>query len=83
MSTDRSYDVVIMDLTVRGGMGGEQAIRELLKLDPNAKAIVCSGYSNDPILAEYEDYGFCGALSKPFKIMDLSKKIGELIGDKV
>jgi two-component system cell cycle sensor histidine kinase/response regulator CckA len=81
MSSGHSYDLVMMDLTIPGGMGGELAIKELLKLDPNAKAIVCSGYSNDPILAKYKDYGFSGALTKPFRIQDLSHKVAEAIGD--
>ena len=54
------FDVVIMDLTIRGGMGGKEAIVELLKLDPKAVAIVSSGYSNDPVMAEYRKFGFSG-----------------------
>lgn len=74
------YDLVIMDLTIPGGMGGKEAISELLAIDPEAKAIVCSGYHNDPIIANYKDYGFADALTKPYKISELDYKIKELLG---
>jgi DNA-binding NarL/FixJ family response regulator len=56
-------------------MGGKEAVREIHNLNPNGKAIVSSGYSNDPILANYKDYGFCAAIVKPFLFQDLSKVI--------
>lgn len=66
------FDLVIMDLTVPGGMGGKEAIARLLALDPRAKAIVSSGYANDPIMANFSEYGFCGIAPKPFSLQDLS-----------
>jgi CheY-like chemotaxis protein len=69
--TGTPHDLVIMDLTVPGGMGGKEAIAELLLINPDIKAIVSSGYSNDPIMADCRKYGFCGVLKKPFKIADL------------
>jgi two-component system, cell cycle sensor histidine kinase and response regulator CckA len=60
------FDAVILDLTIRDGVGGQETIRELLKIDPTVKAIVVSGYSNDPALLEPERYGFKGVLRKPF-----------------
>jgi CheY-like chemotaxis protein len=75
----RQYDAVIMDLTVPGGMGGKEAIRKLLELDPGAKVIVSSGYGNDPIMAEYAQYGFSGVVSKPFKIETLSSVLHGVI----
>ncbi len=65
------FDVVIMDLTIPGGMGGKEAGAKLLKLDSQAKIIVASGYSNDPVMANYQDYGFAGVLTKPFTMQDL------------
>jgi PAS domain S-box-containing protein len=65
------FDAVIMDLTIPGGMGGKQTIDELLKIDPDVKAIVSSGYSNDAILSNYSKYGFCGKLVKPYNIRTL------------
>lgn len=73
------FDVVIMDLTVPGGMGGEQAVQELLKLDSDAKVIVSSGYAQDPIMSEYKKYGFSGILAKPYSIENLSKALHKLI----
>jgi hypothetical protein len=59
-------------------MGGARTITKLLKIDPNAKAIVSSGYSNDPIMANFEDYGFCGVLQKPYTKQQLSKMLNKV-----
>lgn len=67
------FDCVILDLTVPGGMGGRELIKELIKIDSGVKAIVSSGYSNDPIMGNYRDYGFSGVVPKPYKIKELSK----------
>jgi PAS domain S-box-containing protein len=80
MDGGKPYDVVIMDLTIPGGMGGKEAIVELKEIDPNVKAIVSSGYANDPILADYKKYGFTGMVPKPYKIEELSKALHEAIG---
>jgi PAS domain S-box-containing protein len=68
-------DLVIMDLTIPGGMGGKEAAQLILKDDPRAKLIVASGYSNDPVLAEYKQYGFRAAVAKPFSLKELSRAI--------
>ncbi len=68
---DRPYHVVIMDLVIPGGMGGREAVRKLLEFDPKARVIVSSGYSNDPIMANYRHYGFCEAISKPYRNEEL------------
>ena len=73
------YDAVIMDLTIPGGMGGKETIKKLLEIDPKAKVIVSSGYSNDPILAEYREYGFRGVVSKPYTVQKLSETIRQVI----
>ena len=71
----KPFDVVIMDLTIQGGMGGKEAIKELLGIDPEAKVIVSSGYSNDPIMADFKEYGFKGVVAKPYKLKELSEVV--------
>jgi PAS domain S-box-containing protein len=75
----KSYDAVILDLIVPGGMGGKECITKLLEIDPGVKAIVSSGYSEDPVLADFQDYGFKGMMPKPFKIQALSKVLHDLL----
>ena len=67
------FDAVILDLTIPGGMGGEEVIQQLIELDPTVKAIVSSGYSDGPVFASCEDYGFRGVIAKPYDITDLSR----------
>ena len=74
-ASNRPFDAIIMDLTIPGGMGGLEAVRKLLKIDPNVKAIVSSGYSYDPIVSDYFRYGFAAAIAKPYRIEDISKII--------
>ncbi|HIJ90989.1 MAG: PAS domain-containing protein [Desulfobulbaceae bacterium] len=80
LNSTAPFDLTIMDLTIPGGMGGEDAVKELLKINPEAKVIVSSGYSNDKIMANYKQYGFCAALVKPYQIKDLMKVMGEVLG---
>jgi len=80
LNIGRPYDVVIMDLTVVGGMGGKECFLELKKLDPDVRAIVSSGYDNDEMAREYLDLGFCGYLTKPYRVTDLGKVIKAVIG---
>ena len=77
--SSRPFDLVIMDLTIPGGMGGKEALSKLRELDPGAKAIVSSGYSNDPIMANFRDYGFNGVVSKPYTIKTLSEVVHRVI----
>ncbi len=69
------FDLIMLDLTIKGGMGGEETIKEILKLDPTAKVIASSGYSNNPIMSNYKSYGFKGVIPKPYHIDLLSKEI--------
>ena len=71
--------VVILDLTFRGGMGGEETIKRLLAIDPGIKAIVSSGYSDNNVVAEYEKYGFKARLTKPYKLEDLRDTLNKLL----
>ncbi|WP_132013403.1 PAS domain S-box protein [Hydrogenispora ethanolica] len=75
MEEGAPFDLVIMDLTVPGGLGGQETIAELKTVDPAVRAIVSSGYANDPIIAEYQKYGFCGVAAKPYKFAELKRII--------
>ena len=72
-------DVVILDVTIPGGMGGQEAIKKLLEIDPEVKAIVSSGYSNDPIMSHYQAYGFSSVIAKPYRIKELSKILRDVM----
>ncbi len=71
MEHGKTFDAVIMDLTIPGGMGGKKAIREILKIDANARVIVSSGYADDPVMANYSEYGFKGIIRKPYTLQNL------------
>jgi PAS domain S-box-containing protein len=73
--TSRTIDIIIMDLTIPGGMGGKDTVREILRINPEAKVIVASGYSNDPVMAHYQQYGFTASISKPFQFAVLNRLI--------
>ncbi|GJL55180.1 MAG: hypothetical protein NPIRA02_23120 [Nitrospirales bacterium] len=73
------FDAVILDLTIPGEMGGRIVIQKLLKISPLVKAIVVSGYSNDPVLANFQEYGFHGRISKPFRLHEVSTVIHSVL----
>jgi len=73
------FDVVILDLTVPGGIGGKEAIKKLVEIDPAVKAIVSSGYSDDPIMAQFMDHGFVGVVRKPYRIQELRDVLHKVI----
>ena len=73
------FALVIMDLTIPGGMGGEKAIKRLLEIDPKAKVIVSSGYSDSPIMANYKEYGFKGVVHKPYTLDELSDVLNKVL----
>jgi CheY-like chemotaxis protein len=75
----RPIDVVIADLTVRDGMGGKELIRELHRLDPEVRAVISSGYSNDPVLYDFREHGFLGVVAKPYKIEELCAVLDEVL----
>jgi DNA-binding response OmpR family regulator len=71
MKEDQRYDLVILDLTVPGGVGGAWTLRELKKIDPQVVAIVSSGYSDNAELTHFDDYGFSGMVAKPYRTNEL------------
>jgi len=79
MKEGTPFHAVIMDLTIPGGMGGREAVGKLLELDPEAKVIVSSGYSTDPVMADYRSYGFQGAIAKPYKMADVGRVLSGLL----
>lgn len=79
LEAGQRFDVVVMDLTVPGGMGGREAMEQLLKLDPKVRAIVSSGYSRDPVLGSYRRHGFCGILPKPYGLDQLRKVLLDVV----
>ncbi len=80
MESREPFDAVILDLTVRGGMGGKEAIRKLMEIDPYVTGIVSSGYSDDSVMTDFEKYGFKGVVAKPYSVNEVSVVLGEVIG---
>ncbi len=78
MHGNEKIDLVIMDLTVLSGMGGKEAIKQIQVIDPQVKALVSSGYSNDPVMANFKDYGFFGAVSKPYNQDELGVAVAAI-----
>ncbi|MBT3832695.1 MAG: PAS domain S-box protein [Gammaproteobacteria bacterium] len=79
MDTGRPFHGVVLDLTIPGGMGGAETMKHLLALDPSVVAIVASGYSNDPVMMNYKDYGFKAVLTKPYMPRDLHKLLSTIL----
>ena len=80
MKSDVNIDLAILDLTIPNGMGGKETAVRLRELDPSVKMIVASGYADEAIMADYEKYGFQGALAKPFELAELATVISAVIG---
>jgi two-component system cell cycle sensor histidine kinase/response regulator CckA len=81
-NSGKPFDAVIMDLTIPGGMGGKEAIKKLLEIDPDAKVIVSSGYSTDPIMSEYKEYGFSAVITKPYSVGQMENTLRDILRGK-
>lgn len=81
LANNDRFDVVILDLTIRGGMGGKETIENLLKIDPKVKVLASSGYTTDDIMTNYESYGFSGALVKPYRVNELDKALIDILNN--
>ncbi len=79
INANDKFDLVIMDLTIPGRMGGKEAVKGILAIDSGAKVIVSSGYSNDPVMADCKKYGFCASIVKPYQLQELSGTINQII----
>ncbi len=79
LDANEPIDLTIMDIIVHGGMGGKDAVSKVLAIDPKAKVIVSSGYSNDPVMSQYDRYGFAQAIAKPYSMKELSRVLREVL----
>ena len=76
---NRPFDAVIIDLTIRGKMGGKETMENLLEIDPDVKGIVSSGYCDDPVMTEYKKHGFKGVVTKPYTIEELKETLHKVL----
>lgn len=83
LTTKEPFAAVIMDLTIPGGMGGKEATARILEIDPDAALIVSSGYSSDPVIANFRQHGFSGVVPKPFDAEGLARELNRLIPNNV
>ncbi len=79
LETSTPYDAVILDLTIKGGMGGRETIEALKRLDPNVKAILSSGYSDNQVVTDFKTHGFCEVVAKPYEVIDFSQRLHRVI----
>jgi len=79
MNSAKPFDAVILDLTVRGGMGGKETIQKLIDIDPGVKGIVSSGYSHDPGMTDFKKFGFSGVVAKPYTLVELGEKLSQVL----
>jgi two-component system cell cycle sensor histidine kinase/response regulator CckA len=75
------FDAVVMDLTIPGGMGGKETIQKLREIDPDVRAIASSGYSTDPVMADYEEHGFAAVVPKPYQTHELGRAVHDVVAD--
>lgn len=78
----RPFNAIIMDLTIPGGMGGKEAIKKLHEIDPQVKAIVSSGYSEDATMSNFGNWGFKAVIAKPYRITDLSETVHQVLCER-
>jgi len=76
------FDVVILDLSVKRGIGAKETVKALLKINPHVKAVVSSGYSKDPEMTDFKSYGFSGVLIKPYQMKDVADMLNTVLPDK-
>ena len=79
LNSEDPFDAVILDLTVRSGMGGQEAVKKLKAIDPNVKGMVSNGYSDDPGMTGFKEHGFCGVVAKPYSMEELGMKLSKVL----
>jgi CheY-like chemotaxis protein len=79
LETGERFDAVILDLTLPGGMGGKEALKRLIEIDPTVNAIVSSGYATDATMSRYQDFGFRGVIAKPYEASELGRTVRDVI----
>ena len=79
MDAENPFGMVILDLTVKSGMGGKDALRELRRLDPDVLAVVSSGYNEDPVMTDPQRFGFTTVLPKPYALKELSAVVERIL----
>ena len=77
----RPFDLLILDLTIPGGLGGREALEQLRKTSPDVLAIVSSGYARDPVMANFRDYGFQAVIPKPYQIEQFTGTVERLLNE--
>ena len=82
LDSKKPFDAVILDLTVKGGMGGKETIQKLVKIDPHVVAILSSGYCNDPGITDFDQYGFSGVVTKPYTMSELGAKLNQVVASR-
>jgi CheY-like chemotaxis protein len=75
----KPFYAALMDMTIPGGMGGKEAAQQIIAIDPAARLILSSGYSNDPIMANHREYGFCCSIAKPYKLAEIAKAMNTVL----
>ena len=75
------FKLVILDLTIPGGIGGKEVVKDILEIDADATVLVSSGYADDPVLANYEEYGFKGVIAKPYTMVGLKEALHKALHD--
>jgi DNA-binding NtrC family response regulator len=79
LGAGKRFDLVILDLTLPGGIGGKEALKKLMEIDPTVNAIVSSGYATDATMSRYQDFGFRGVIAKPYEAAELGKIVHDVI----
>lgn len=82
-ASGESFDVIILDLNIKDGIGGKEACRKLIEIDPSVICIASSGYPDGPVMTEFKRHGFKGSIAKPYSLNGLNEILQEVIGGNI